>query len=177
MIHVKCPAPGPRALHRLAVLLLIVQDGGLPETETREMIYQATEDTAGSFPLREAFVDCRGETREFLIDFTRSDDHRSLRAVEMSDAHGRYEFTAMSEADPYLALYRLRGTIRRELATRYLQSNGGRLALSHDELKGRIGYGGLAIDGKFVSFADLVELIQTYEGFNISLQIHDAIGV
>jgi hypothetical protein len=83
----------------------------------------------------------------------------------------------MSDTDPYLALYRLRQTIRRELSIRYLQPGGGRLGLSHDELKGRIGYGGLAVDGEFVSFADLVELIQTHEAFHISLQILDGTGV
>ena len=137
------------------------------------MIREAGSDAAGSFPLREAFVDCRGERREFIIDFSRSDDPRFLTAVEVTDAEGRYEFAAMSEPDPHLALGRLRRTIRRGLSTRYLESSGGRLALSHDALKGRIGFGGVAVDGQLVSFADLVELIQTYEGFHVSIQISD----
>jgi hypothetical protein len=137
------------------------------------MIQNATGTPAGSFPLRESFVDCCGRAREFIIDLSRSDDQRFLTAVEATDAPGRYEFEAMSEADPYLALGRLRGTIRRGLSTRYLQSNGGRLGLSHDALKGRIAYGGIAVDGQFVSFPELIELIQTYEGFHISLEIRD----
>ena len=35
------------------------------------------------------------------------------------------------------------------------------------------GYGGVAADGQFVSFDDLVELIQTYEGFHFSIQIFE----
>jgi hypothetical protein len=140
------------------------------------MIREAGSDAAGSFPLRESFVDCRGETREFIIDFSRSDDERFLTAVEATDAEGRYEFAAMLEADPYLALGRLRRTIRRGSSTRYLQSSGGRLALSHDALKGRIGYGGVAVDGRLVSFAELLELIQSYEGFHLSLEVTDPFG-
>lgn len=137
------------------------------------MIRHASEEGAHPFPIRESFVDCCSQTREFVIDFIRSDDQRFLRAVEIVDEPGRFEFEAMSESDPYLALGRLRQTIRRELATRYLQTSGGRLTLSHDVLKGRIGYGGVAADGQFVSFDDLVELIQTYEGFHFSIQIFD----
>ncbi|HSU12530.1 DUF7713 domain-containing protein [Longimicrobium sp.] len=137
------------------------------------MIRQASEEADPGFPIRESFVDCCGDTHEFVIDFARSDDHRFLTAVEVAEDPGRFEFAAMSESDPYLALGRLRQTIRRELSTRYLRLDGGRLALSHDVLKGRIGYGGVAADGRFVSFEDWVELIQTYEGFHFSIEIFD----
>lgn len=79
----------------------------------------------------------------------------------------------MSEADPYLALGRLRQTIRRALSTRYLKAEGERVDLSHDEMSGRVAYGGVAVDGRFVAFAELVELIQSYEGFQFSLRIAD----
>jgi hypothetical protein len=135
------------------------------------MIRKATEATAGSFPRREVFVDCRGVSREFLIDFVRPDDHRFLQAVEVTDDEGRYEFAAMSETDPYLALGRLRQTIRRALSTRYLRENGDRLELAHDEVKGRIAYEGVAVDGQFVRFDDLLKLLQSYEGFHFSLRM------
>lgn len=128
---------------------------------------------AGSFPRRESFVDCCGNTRDFIIDFSRSDDERFLRAVEVTDAEGHYEFGAMSESSPFLALGRLRAIIRRELSTRYLDTSDGRLGLLHDTLKGRVEVGGLAVDGQFVSFTDLLELLQIYEGFQISLRISD----
>lgn len=137
------------------------------------MIRQPSEPISESFPRHESFVDCRGVTREFLIDFVRSDDQRFLRAVEVAGDEGRYEFEAMSETDPYLALGRLRQTIRRELSRRYLHARKGRLELSHDVLEGRIAYGGVAVDGEFVSFADFVGLIQTYEGFHLSLRISE----
>lgn len=137
------------------------------------MIRQVSEEADDAFPIRESFVDCCGQTREFVIDFARSDDQRFLTAVEVTATPGRFEFAAMSESGPWLALGRLRRTIRRELSTRYLRTSGGRLALSHDVLRGRIGYGGIAADGQFVSFDDLVELIQTYEGFHFSIEISD----
>jgi hypothetical protein len=137
------------------------------------MIRQVSEEADFAFPIREPFVDCCGQTREFVIDFARSDDHRFLTAVEVADDPGRFEFAAMSESDPYLALGQLRQTIRRELSTRYLRTSGGRLQLSHDALKGRISDGGVAADGQFVRFDELVELIQSYEGFHFSLQIFD----
>jgi hypothetical protein len=137
------------------------------------MIQDATGTAAGSFPLRESFVDCCGRAREFIIDLSRSEDPRFLTAVEATDEQGRYEFAAMSESGPYQALGKLRRTIRRELSTRSLRSSGGRLSLSHDVLKGRIADGGVAVDGQFVSFAELLELIQSYESFHVSLEIRD----
>lgn len=137
------------------------------------MIQQAGEQPAALFPHRESFVDCRGIKREFVIDFVRSDDQRFLRAVEAVDNEGRYEFTAMSETDPFLALGKLRQTIRRELSTRFLQGEGGDLELAHDEVKGRLAYGGVAVDGQFVSFDDLLQLLEPYEGFEFHLRITD----
>jgi hypothetical protein len=137
------------------------------------MIRNASGETGGTFPRRESFVDCCGVPREFVIDFARNNDQRFLRAVEVADTEGHYEFEAMSETGAQAALGRLRQKIRRGLSRRYLQSNSGRLELSHDALEGRIAFGGIAIDGEFVSFTDLMELIQTYEGFQLSLRIVD----
>ncbi len=137
------------------------------------MIRSATEEARGSFPRRESFMDCQGGIREFVIDFVRSDDDRFLQAVEVTDDEGRYEFTAMSESDPYIALGKLRQTIRRELSTRYLQGGADRLELAHDKIKGRIAYDGIAVDGRFVSFDEFLKLLQTYEGFHFALQIID----
>lgn len=137
------------------------------------MIRQAREEAAAHFPLRESFVDCRGITREFVIDFSRSDDQRFLRAVEAVEDEGRYEFAAISETDPFLALGTLRRTIRRELSTRYLHGEGDDLQLAHDELKGRIAYGGVAIDGRFVNFDELVRLLDVHEGFHFHIRIID----
>ena len=137
------------------------------------MIQQASEPAASPFPRRESFVDYRGIAREFIIDFARDDDQRFLNAVEAVETDGRYEFSAMSDSDPYLALGKLRQIIRRELSTRYLHGEGRSLELAHDELKGRIGYKGVAVDGQFVSFDDLLRLLQTYEGFHFHLRITD----
>lgn len=65
----------------------------------------------------------------------------------------------------------LRDKIRRGLATRYLSVEQGQRRLSHDSFKGRIGYGGVVVDGEFISFDELSYMLQTYEGFQISLTI------
>jgi hypothetical protein len=137
------------------------------------MIQRVSNENTEPFPRHESFADCRGVEREFIIDFNRSDDRRFLRAVEVADGEGRYVFEAMSETDPYLALGRLRQTIRRGLSIRYHHRHNGRLELLHDAIEARIGDGGISIDGEWVSFSDLVELIQTYESFRLSLEITD----
>jgi hypothetical protein len=137
------------------------------------MIQHANEQAAAHFPRREVYVDCRGIAREFIVDFVRDDDQRFLKAVEAVDSEGRYEFAAMSETDPYLALGKLRQTIRRELSTRYLHGEDDVLELAHDELRGRIEYGGVAVDGQFVSFDALLRLLEPYEGFHFQLRITD----
>ncbi|HEX6384308.1 MAG TPA: hypothetical protein VF177_06535, partial [Anaerolineae bacterium] len=59
------------------------------------------------------------------------------------------------------------------LATRYLIEQFGRRFPGHDRLKGRIGFGGVVVDGEFVSFAELCSILDTYEGFQFSLTIVD----
>ena len=48
------------------------------------------------------------------------------------------------------------------------------LSLTHDRLRGRISYGGVVVDGVFLPFKQLAELIQTYEGFQFDLKIVDS---
>ncbi|WP_422655651.1 DUF7713 domain-containing protein [Longimicrobium sp.] len=59
------------------------------------------------------------------------------------------------------------------MSTRYLHGEGDDLELAHDDLKGRIAYGGVAVDGQFVSFDELVRLLDAYEGFQFHLRITD----
>jgi len=123
------------------------------------------------FPMEETFTDCRGAEREFVISAKKFGSKYFVTATERNRGDG-YEF-AISSTDPYAALGQLRSKIRRGLSTRYLTYEEGKLALSHDELKGRIGFGGVVIDGDFISFKDFVEMLQTYEGWQFSLRIAD----
>ena len=48
------------------------------------------------------------------------------------------------------------------------------LSLTHDRLRGHISYGGVVVDGVFLTFEQLAELVQTYEGFQFDLKILDS---
>ena len=65
----------------------------------------------------------------------------------------------------------LRQKIRKRLSTRYLQGQKENLSFSHDEAKGTISFGGVVIDGKFITFEQFNAMIQTYEGFHFELKI------
>lgn len=127
------------------------------------------------FPIVESYADFSGKQREFVIEWQPHPRGYFLRATEkrQSQEDDGYQFSAYSPTDPFYALGVLRDKIRRGLATRYLTSEQGSRQLSHDRLKGRIGYGGIVVDGEFISFDELGYLLQTYEGFQFSLVIVD----
>ncbi|HOU97184.1 MAG TPA: hypothetical protein PLN06_11290 [Bacteroidales bacterium] len=121
------------------------------------------------FPDREHFLDFSGKKREFEYLVHENDLGYLIRAKETKDIG--YEFHAFSENNPYHALGEIRQKIRKRLSTRYLQKEGGKYHLYHDEAKGHISYGGVVIDGIFIPFEHLNEMIQTYEGFHIEIKI------
>ena len=77
--------------------------------------------------------------------------------------------------DPFHALGDLRKQIRKLLAPRHLVKRQGDLSLTHDRLRGHISYGGVVVDGTFLTFEQLAELMQTYEGFQFDLKIVDSL--
>ncbi|MCE5227010.1 MAG: hypothetical protein LLG05_14290 [Porphyromonadaceae bacterium] len=121
------------------------------------------------FPQKEDFLDFEGKKREFVYLIHKNDLGFMVRAKETKDIG--YEFHAFSEINPLNALGELRQKIKKRLSTRYLQKEEGRYNLYHDEAKGQIGYGGVIIDGVFIPFEQLNEMIQTYEGFYIEFKI------
>jgi hypothetical protein len=123
------------------------------------------------FPRAESFRDCCGTLREFDLDLLVTDGGFFLRATEKGRGDGGYRFAAHSESSPYLALARLREKIPRLLAVRYLMAENGRRGLSHDAAGGHIGFGGVIVDGEFITFEDFAEMLQTYEGWDFSLTI------
>jgi hypothetical protein len=123
------------------------------------------------FPETESFRDCCGNLRTFDLDLHETDGGFFLRATEISTGDGGYHIATHSESSPYLALGNLRAKARKYLSVRYLTEEHGRRALSHDSAHGFISYGGVIIDGEFIPFEELVEMLQTYEGWELSFQI------
>ena len=89
-----------------------------------------------------------------------------------------YAFAAFDPENPYLALGRVRGKIRRALATRFLHKDG---SLTHDEVRGRITYlrdeddVGLVIDGKSMTIYEFAQLLRGLEGFEFELRLVEAL--
>jgi hypothetical protein len=76
--------------------------------------------------------------------------------------------------DPFHALGDLRKRIPKLLSIRHLAEQHGQLIVTHDRLRGHISYGGVVVDGIFLTFKQLAELMQTYEGFQFDLKIVDS---
>ena len=125
------------------------------------------------FPRSETFTDCCGRNRQFTIELRTTPGGHFLTAKEAGKPPGGYEFGAYAEADPYIALGRLRDKLRKGLSTRYLIIQNGRRLPSHNVLKGHVSYGGFVIDGEFVPFDEFVAMVQTFEGHQFSLQLAD----
>lgn len=133
------------------------------------------ERAAKFFPATECYQDAAGKKREFLLTLSEPDKCPGyiVSAVENGVVNG-YEFDAFSEINPFEALGKVRKKIRKGLATKYLVHEHGRRLLSFDELSGRIGDGGIVVDGTFASFAEFAEILQIYEGSSFSLSINDS---
>jgi hypothetical protein len=127
------------------------------------------------FPMEDSFADFSGKQREFVLTLQPHPRGYFLRATEKRQSHedDGYHFAAYSPTDPFFALGLLRDKIRRGLATRYLTSEQGSRHFSHDRVKGRIGSGGVVVDGEFISFDEFGTMLQTYEGSQFSLTIVD----
>jgi hypothetical protein len=134
-------------------------------------------DPAEDFPSRRAYTDCTGQRVEFEIRLRPFRGGYVLTAHEVTDEREGYVFEAFAETDPYFALGDLHDKISRHLATRYLAwDRNGKRYPSHDTLVGRVSSGGVVVDGEFVPFSELEEMIQTYEGFAFKLEIKGSSG-
>lgn len=123
------------------------------------------------FPKEDIYIDFEGNERFFDYLVYQTDTGYSVRAKERTE--NGYEFAAFSESHPLNVLGELKQKIKKRLSTRYLQDLDGHHHLYHDEAKGHIAYGGVTIDGKFITFKQLTSIIQTYEGFLFELKIKD----
>jgi len=126
------------------------------------------------FPRTEEFVDFAGHTRKFTVKLHELPPGFSVTAVEEAEGDDGYVFKAFSPVDPFHALVDLRKRIPKLLSVRHLVKRDGRMSMTHDRLRGRISSGGVVVDGIFLDFDQLAELLQTYEGFEFDLKIVDS---
>jgi len=127
-----------------------------------------------TFPKKEECVDFAGRTRTFNIQLNEVPWGYILQANEDVEGDDGYRFRVFSPVDPSYALGLLRTKIAKMLSVRHLFGQEGRLSLTHDRLRGRIAADGVVVDGTFLTFDQLAELLQAHEGFQFDLKIVDS---
>ena len=124
-------------------------------------------------PESRVFEDFAGRRRRFRIETSEVPTGWLVSAIEDVEGPGGYVFEAFAEANPVSALGELHQRIERGLAIRYLKDTEAGPAPTHDRVRGRIAYGGVVIDGRFLGFEQFAELLQTHEGFAFDLYLGD----
>ena len=125
------------------------------------------------FPSSESFTDCAGVRRHFELDCRHLPNHgyaAEAREVTSSE-HGGYVFKAFAEASGTLALARLRGKVRQGLGQRFLIKEGSGFEMPFERIRGRIDSDGVVVDGQLLTWDELLELLQPYEGWEFDLRI------
>lgn len=138
---------------------------------------EQSQDPSDYFPVRKEFVDCCGQQRSFVLAMDEVQMGYSISATEVETAgQDGYFFREFDPNCPYLALGRLRGRIRRALATRHLEERApGVLLPLHDTLRGRISYCNeraevaFVIDGRFITLSQFVTMVTSHEGWQFRL--------
>ena len=99
------------------------------------------DDPDKDFPIRQAFTDCSGRTRHFVIKYFRASLGFGVQAEEEGKDGQGFVFREFDATSPYLALGRLRGRIEKALATRHIeQREPGNFQATHGTVRGRISY-------------------------------------
>ena len=120
------------------------------------------------------YQDCTGRLLRFEITQGPQTDGVVVTARQLEpEVLPGYEFSAWS-ATRGDALGKLHQKIRASIARRYLgeHPNHG-LSLLTDEFAGVVASGGVTIDGRHVSYPELIELLHVYEGHRIELRLSD----
>ena len=126
-----------------------------------------------SFPTSDEYIDFAGKKRTFDLELTELPHGYVCIARESGKNGDGYQFQSFSRIDPLECLSQLRKKIPKLLSVRHLVKEQGSLQPGHDRLRGRIGYGGVVIDGQLITFEELANMIQTYEGFQFDLRFVD----
>jgi hypothetical protein len=125
------------------------------------------------FPTSDEYIDFAGKKRTFDLELTELPHGFVCIARESGKDGDGYQFQSFSRIDPFECLSQLRRKIPKVLSTRHLIKEEGSLQPGHDRLRGRIGNGGVVIDGMFIAFEELANMIQIYEGFQFDLRFVD----
>lgn len=123
------------------------------------------------FPDSDEYVDFAGRVRHFTLRLVELASGFRLTAIENTESENGYQFDTYSRSDVAEALGDMRKKVRRLLSVRHLIEEDGQLHPTHDRLRGRIGHGGVIIDGTFLAFDELSAMLQTYEGFQFDLTL------
>lgn len=116
-------------------------------------------------------VDFSGATRTFDLSGFITNGY-TIVATESSGSDCSYEFSSFSYSSPHEAFSRLVEKIQLSLATRNLDPNNFPHLLTH-KCAGRVASGGLVVDGKFIAWKSVAELMESYEGWEFSLYFGD----
>ena len=136
------------------------------------------DDPDKDFPIRQAFTDCAGQTRHFVISYFPASLGFGVQAEEEGKEGQGFFFREFDAASPYLALGRIRGRIEKALATRHIeQREPGNFQTTHRTVRGRItssdGEVGFVIDGQLRTLRQFGKMVETFEGFEFRLDIQD----
>ncbi len=136
------------------------------------------DDPDQDFPIREAFTDCAGQTRHFVISYFPASLGFGVQAKEEAKDREGFFFREFDATSPYLALGRIRGRIEKALATRHIeQREPGDFRFTHRTLRGRISYSddqvAFVIDGHLLTLEQFGKMVETYEGFEFRMDIRD----
>ena len=134
------------------------------------------DDPDKDFPIRQAFTDCSGHTRHFVITYYPLRLGFGVHAEEEGKDGQGYFFKEFDAVSPYLALGRVRGRIETALATRHIeQREPGDFKTTHRTLRGRISYAdgevAFVIDGQLLTLQQFGKMIETFEGYEFRLDI------
>ena len=111
-------------------------------------------------------------------------DRVAINAFELKDGEPRgFEFQLLdaAETDLFALMARLIGRMRRGLALRHLTIETGRLHIADRVARGRIERDAyeddsvplLVIDGREIPWAEFGRMLMSFEGWQITLEIHD----
>lgn len=136
------------------------------------------DDPDKDFPIRQAFTDCAGQPRHFVISYFHASLGFGVQAEEEGKDGQGFFFREFDATSPYLALGRIRGRIEKTLATRHIeQREPGNFQATHRTVRGRISYSdgevAFVIDGQLLTLQQFGKMVETFEGFEFRLDIRD----
>ena len=125
-------------------------------------------------PRVESFQDCTGRTRSFNITQGQQPEGVLVTASEIDPPQmPGYEFAVWSSTmGNALGLLRLK--IKEGISRRYLGIDTGRgVEMLTHTVRGMLDYGGVVVDGRVLSYDQLLQVLSSFEGSAIEIKITD----